>query len=229
MTVGTVACSRTVASSEGPPRGIRQSMNPSSCMKATAEPRGWCRPPARRASSGSPALANPARSRRRWRRWRPGRRRAPQHHGVARLEAQPGGIAGHVGPVLVDDPDHAEGYPHPLHRAGRWAGPPVDHLAHRVGQGGHRSQSVGHGPDPFRVEAQAVERGGLGPVLLGRPTSVALASRTASDSPSSRSAATSRASLRASAEEVARRRPAALALAASSTSEGSAVIGTGSW
>ena len=46
-----------------------------------------------------------------------GRRRAPQQDGVARLEAQAGGVAGHVGAVLVDDPDHAERDPHPLTRS----------------------------------------------------------------------------------------------------------------
>ena len=58
-----------------------------------------------------------------------GRRRAPQQHGVARLQAQPGGVAGHVGPVLVDDADHAEGDPHPLDPQAVGPHPAVDHLA----------------------------------------------------------------------------------------------------
>jgi hypothetical protein len=41
--------------------------------------------------------------------------RSPQEGGIAGLEAEPGGIARHVGAVLVDDADHTEGHPHPGH------------------------------------------------------------------------------------------------------------------
>ena len=49
-------------------------------------------------------------------------RRTAQEGGVAGLEAQPGGVAGDVGPVLVDDGDHARAAPAPAGCAGRWAG-----------------------------------------------------------------------------------------------------------
>ena len=56
-----MACSRIEAISDGPPRGIRQSMNPSSCMNSTADSR-LVSSTSPTASAGSPALARPSRS-----------------------------------------------------------------------------------------------------------------------------------------------------------------------
>ena len=97
-----------------------------------------------------------------------GRRRTPQKHGVARLEAETGGVTGHVGPVLVDDPDDPQWGPHPLHPQAVGADPPLHHLAHRVGQSGHLAQAVGHALQPS-VHPQPVEGGGVGTGLLGPP------------------------------------------------------------
>lgn len=72
-------------------------------------------------------------------------RRASEERGVARLQAQARRIGGHVGAVLVDDRHHAQRHPHP--RDGQAVGPdpPVEHLAHRVGQRRHLPQAARHG------------------------------------------------------------------------------------
>ena len=67
-----------------------------------------------------------------------------QEGGVARLEAEPGGVAGHVGAVLVDHADHAQRHPHPRNPQAVRPHPAVDDLAHRVGQRGHPPQAGGH-------------------------------------------------------------------------------------
>ena len=48
-----------------------------------------------------------------------GRRGPSQQSGIARLEAEPGGVAGHVGTILVDDTDHAQAAPGPAGRTTR--------------------------------------------------------------------------------------------------------------
>ena len=63
-----------------------------------------------------------------------GARRPPEEGDVARLEAQPERVAGHVGPVLVDDGDHAERDAHLGDAQAVRARPPLRHLAHRVGE-----------------------------------------------------------------------------------------------
>ena len=89
------------------------------------------------------------------------RRRAPQERGVARLEAQPGGVGGHVGAVLVDDGHHSERHPQPLDLQTIGTAPAVEDLPHRVGEGGDLAQPGGHAGDPVLGEPQAVERTGF--------------------------------------------------------------------
>ena len=152
----------------------------------------------------------PPQERRRWPGWRPrADRRPPQEGGVARLEAQPGGVAGDVGPVLVDDADHPERHPHPGHPQPVGAHPALDHLTDRIGQPGHAAQarrpSTAPGP----------RSGGGGPgrrppcrwprPAPGRPGWPRPADPTRS---SSRSAATNSASLRTATEERATAREA---------------------
>ena len=73
-----------------------------------------------------------------------GCRRAPQERGVARLQAQPGGVAGDVGPVLVDDADDPERDPHPGGSAARWAAP-IRRPPRRRGRAVRpRREAVGH-------------------------------------------------------------------------------------
>ena len=98
--------------------------------------------------------------------------RAAQEGGVARLEAQAGGVARHVGPVLVDHADHAERHPHPRDPQAVGPHPALDHLAHRVGQRGHLAQAARHALHPLLGEAQPVpgrlgHAGRLGPLEVG--------------------------------------------------------------
>ena len=99
----------------------------------------------------------------------PQRTRRPAQDGdVARLEADAGGVAGDVGPVLVDDRDHAERDPAALDPQTVGPAPPVEHLADRVGQRGDGAKAVGHPRDARVGEAQPVERSGLEAGGLGR-------------------------------------------------------------
>ena len=79
------------------------------------------------------------------------------------LRHRPGGVAGHVGAVLVDDADHPERHPHPLDPRGRWAGP-IRRPPRRPGSGRAatwRSPSA-MAATRSSVQAQPVERGGIG-------------------------------------------------------------------
>jgi hypothetical protein len=96
-----------------------------------------------------------------------GRRAAPQQHGVARLEAEPGGVAGDIGPVLVDHPDDAEGHSHLADLEPVGPDPSTDRLAYRVGEAGHLPQTRGHRRYPPPCQAQAVDDAGGGPGLGG--------------------------------------------------------------
>ena len=89
--------------------------------------------------------------------------RAAQERGVARLQADAGGVARDVRAVLVDDRDHAERHPDALDLETVRALPPVEDLADRVGQRGDVAQPVGHRLDAGLGEPQAVEWTGLHP------------------------------------------------------------------
>ena len=147
--------------SAGPPRGIRQSTMSVSCMsldrgfvahvvdeehRVGGEP-GFGQAVTQRLGDGDVGSE--------------GRRRAPQERGVARLQADAGGVAGDVGPVLVDDRDHAERHPHPLDVQPVGAPPAVEHLADRVGQRGDGAQAGGHAVEAGLGEAEPVEGPGL--------------------------------------------------------------------
>ncbi|MND53378.1 hypothetical protein D3C80_444140 [compost metagenome] len=98
---------------------------------------------------------------------------AAQDGGVARLQAEAGGVDGHVRPRLVDDADHAQRY---AHLADLDAGRQVAHvtdLADGVRQGGDLAQALDHVVDTCRGQGQAVEHGwfqaigaAIGQVLL---------------------------------------------------------------
>ena len=75
------------------------------------------------------------------------------------LEAQPGGVARHVGSVLVDDPDDAERRPHPSDpQAVGPDRPSVTTSPTGSGERGHLSQPGGHGLDAVLGQAQPVDR-----------------------------------------------------------------------
>ena len=103
--------------------------------------------------------------------------RAPQQRRVARLQADPGGVAGDVGPVLVDDRHDAERHPHPLDLQSVGALPAVEHLADRVGKRGHLAQAVGHARDPGVGEPRRSSGPGSMPSASASARSAALAAR----------------------------------------------------
>ncbi len=89
---------------------------------------------------------------------RPERARgAAQERGVARLQADAGGVARDVRPVLVDDRDDAQRHAHPLDLEAVRPLPAVEHLAHRVGQASDVAQPFRHRLEAGISETQAVE------------------------------------------------------------------------
>ena len=82
---------------------------------------------------------------------------APEHTGGARLQRQSGGVAGDIGPALIDDGDdpHWDGglLDHqpvgPLH--------PAEDSPHRVREGRHLPDPLRHAGDPVRAEGQPVQ------------------------------------------------------------------------
>ena len=132
-------------SATAPPRGISTSTRPRARISSLTESRvvassSWIasagRPAdgdRRRAAPSTIAALDCAR-----------RRRAAQQHRVARLQADAGGVRGHVRPGLVDDADHAERHPDLPQLQAVGQGRAADHLADRVGQRGHLAQPVGH-------------------------------------------------------------------------------------
>ena len=92
---------------------------------------------------------------------------AAQDRGVAGLEAERGGVGGHVGPALVDDADDAERHAHALDRHAVRPRPALGDLADRIGEVADHLDAVGHGGDALVVEREPVEEGGVGAVALG--------------------------------------------------------------
>ena len=96
-----------------------------------------------------------------------GAARAAQQDGVAALEADAGGVGGHVGAGLVDDADDPERHADlpQLQPVGERR--PAHHLADGVGQAGDLTQSGGHALHPIGVEPQPVDQVSLGAGCLG--------------------------------------------------------------
>ena len=83
---------------------------------------------------------------------------APQDARVAGLQAQARGIRRDVGPRLVDDPDDAEGDPHPPDlETGRTVVEFADR-PDRVGQRRHLPHALAHAVDGAVVEHQAIDQ-----------------------------------------------------------------------
>ena len=147
--------------SPSPPRGMIRSMRPWSESISLTTARSADGTTAR-AAGGSPAEATAAARTSaigavRAERLRP----AAQQHGVPRLEAQRRGVRGHVGPGLVDDPDHPEGTRmrptcRPLGRRHM----PV--TAHPPGRGDRRSAALPRAMavDPGLGQREAIHEGG---------------------------------------------------------------------
>ncbi len=82
---------------------------------------------------------------------------AAQDRRIARLEAQRGGVGGHVRPRFVDYADDAERHAHSADLdAGRTVFELGD-LTHRIGQCRDLAQTLGHRGDAFRVQRQPVD------------------------------------------------------------------------
>ena len=75
-------------------------------------------------------------------------RRTAQQGGVARLQAQGGGVGCDVRAVLVDDPDDSERDTHTLYAKPVRPHVALDDLAHGIGQRRHRPQPARHRRDP---------------------------------------------------------------------------------
>ncbi len=86
--------------------------------------------------------------------------------GVPGLQAQGGGIARDIGPVLVDDPDDAERDSHLPDFQPIGPHPAVDGLADRVGEGDHLAQAPRHGRHPGLAQPEPVDGGGRGARLF---------------------------------------------------------------
>ena len=87
----------------------------------------------------------------------PGFLAAAQHAGAAALEGQGRRVAGDVGAALVDDGDDPHGHGGLFdHQA---VGPldAAQHRPHRVGQGGHLPDALGHAVQALVVQGQAVQ------------------------------------------------------------------------
>ena len=93
---------------------------------------------------------------------------APQDNGVAGLEAQGRRIGGHIGTRLVDDADDPQRDAHLAHHQVVGALPHPGDFTHRVGQGGHLAQGVGHTGDALFIQHQTVQHGGGKPFLPAR-------------------------------------------------------------
>ena len=129
-----MALSRIERISDGPPRGISSRCDSRRRMNSTAA--SWrVSSTSTSESCGQPGLGQALAQHGGDGDVRADRaRRAPEERGVAGLQAQPEGVAGDVGAVLVDDRDHAERHPHPLDAQPVRPHPAVGDLADRVGQ-----------------------------------------------------------------------------------------------
>ena len=82
---------------------------------------------------------------------------AAQHAGVARLDAQGGGVDGDVRPGLVDDQDDAQRDAQLARRQAVGQLEPADGGAHGIGQGGHVADGGGKAGNAIRRQRQAVD------------------------------------------------------------------------
>ena len=155
--------------SDGPPRGIRQSTyvgelhdldrglvarRPRRAAPRRRAARPW-RAPSRSTVGDREVRAQRA-------------RRAAQERGVARLQAEAGGVAGDVGPVLVDDRDDAERHPHPLDLEA--VGPASSRRAPRRPGRAARRPCAGRRPCPrCRASVRRSRSSGPGSMPAGRP------------------------------------------------------------
>ena len=187
---GTVDSSTTLRISPAPPRGISTSTRPRARISALTL--SWVSPGTSwTTSAGRPRRATASRSAADDRGVaRPGAGGAAQQHGVAGLQADPGGVGGDVGAGLVDHPDHAERHPHlaQLEPVGqrRCRAPP-----RRPGRAGRRPRAA-RAPSPRAGRRSSRSRSTMlagVPAASARATSSALAARISVDAATSSASA----------------------------------------
>ena len=88
--------------------------------------------------------------------------------GIARLEAQDGGIRGHVGAGFVNDADHTDGHAKLGDFESVRAGPRTNDFPDRIGEQCDLPHTLGHGKDPLGCKAKAVDGRGVESVIRGR-------------------------------------------------------------
>ena len=134
---GTFATALSAFFRPSPPRGMIRSTTPS----WPASSASCSRPPVSERDRALGELGGDDRGQHGVRVRRRGR--AAQHDRVAGLQAQRGGVDGHVRPRLVDDGDDAERHAHLAHVEPVGQPVAVDDLADGVGQRGDRAHRVG--------------------------------------------------------------------------------------
>ena len=90
-----------------------------------------------------------------------------QQRGIARCQAQSGGIGRHIGAAFIDDANHTQRHAHT--RQAQAIGPfgRVDDGADRIVKLGHGGHALGHGLQPGRIKPQAINHRGR-QAILGR-------------------------------------------------------------
>ena len=91
---------------------------------------------------------------------------AAEDDGVAALEAKGRGVAGDVGPALVEEQDHAERHADFLDAQAVGPDEPFDDLPDRIDLCGDLLDALGHRIDALFVELQPLDQGGL---HIGQP------------------------------------------------------------
>ena len=94
-----------------------------------------------------------------------GQRAAAQDAGVARADADAGGVCRHVGARLVHHGHKAQRHAHLLQVEAAIDGAVLEHATHRVGQVGELLEAGRHGVDALGREQQAVQQAGSRPRL----------------------------------------------------------------
>ena len=82
---------------------------------------------------------------------------AAQDAGVAALDGKGGGIAGHVGTAFVDDSNHTHGHGGLFDHQPVGALHPLQHPAHRVGQGSDLFNALCHGADALLGQGKTIQ------------------------------------------------------------------------
>ena len=154
---GTVDSSTTLRIRPAPPRGMSTSTSPRARISALTL--SWVSPGTSWMTSGSKSGHFDRLAQRGHDRLvaRSSTGTPPQQHGVARLQADPGGIRGHVRPRLIDHADDPERHSNLTHlqTVGEYAA--AHDLADRVRQSGDVAQTLSHRVQSVLGQPQAID------------------------------------------------------------------------